>query len=93
MENCIVCRSSIAPKHETDLRFSSPKLDACLCDAGASFSLLEFELEVVLDPPSLTPPLVAPSSPSTLRDNATFNMTLLNPPLPFFSSVDGVRGR
>ena len=31
--------------HKTDLRFSSPKLDVCLCDGGASFFRLEFGLE------------------------------------------------
>ena len=71
--------------HKTDLRFSSPKLDVCLC--GASFSPLESELEVVLDPSLLTPSLVAPSSPSTLRDNTTFNITLLDPPLPLAHSL------
>ena len=29
------------PLHETDLRFSSPKVDVNLCDDGASFSPLE----------------------------------------------------
>jgi len=72
--------------HKTDLRFSSPKLDVCLC--GASFSPLESELEVVLDPSLLTPSLVAPSSPSTLRDNTTFNVTLLDPPLPLAQSME-----
>ena len=37
--------------HETDLRFSSSKLDVCLCDDGASFAPLEFGLEAVLDLP------------------------------------------
>jgi len=67
--------------HETDLRFSSPKLDVSLCDDGASFTPLESRLEVVLDR-SLTISLVVPPSPSTLRDNTTFNMTLPDPPLP-----------
>jgi len=58
--------------HETDLRFSSPKLDVCLCVDGASFSPLESGLEAVLDPPLTTASLVAPSSPSTLRDNTKF---------------------
>ena len=31
--------------HETDLRFSSPKFDVCLCDDGASFTPLESKLE------------------------------------------------
>jgi len=74
--------------HETDLRFSSPKLDVCLCDDGASFPPLESRLEVVLDPPFLTPSLVGPSSPSTLRDNTAFNMTLLDPPLPLAQSTE-----
>jgi len=68
--------------HETDLRFSFPTLDVCLCDDGVSFSPLESRLEVVLDPPLTTLSLVAPPSPSTFRDNTTFNMTLPDPPLP-----------
>ena len=47
--------------HDTDLRFSSPKLEFCLCDDSVSFPPLESELEVVLDPPLATLPLVAPS--------------------------------
>ena len=66
--------------HETDLRFS--KLNVYLCDDGASFSPLESRLEAVLDPSLATLPLVAPSSPSTLRGNTKFNMLLPNPPLP-----------
>ena len=54
--------------HETGLRFSSPKLDVCLCDDGASFTPLETGLETVFDPSLTTPYLVAPPSPSTLRD-------------------------
>ena len=68
--------------HETNLRFRSPKLEFCLCDDGASFPPLESGLEAVLDPPLATLPLVAPSSPSTLRDNTTFNMLLPDPPFP-----------
>ena len=68
--------------HETGLRFSSPKLDVCLCDDGASLSPLESGLEAILDSSLATPPLVAPSSPITLRDNPTFNMLLPDPPLP-----------
>jgi len=68
--------------HETDLRFSSPKLDVCLCDDGVSFSRLESGLEVVLDPSLITLPLLAPFSPSTHRDNTTFNMLLPDPPFP-----------
>jgi len=67
---------------ETDLRFSSPKFNVCLSDDGASFTPLESELEAVLDPSLATPSLVAPPLPSTLRDNAMFNMTLPDPPLP-----------
>ena len=40
--------------YETDLRFSSPKLDVYLCDDGVSFPLLEFGLEAVLDPSLVT---------------------------------------
>jgi len=53
--------------HQIDLKFSSPKLDVCLCDDGLSFSPLESGLEAVLDPFLTTLPLVAPSSTSTLR--------------------------
>jgi len=74
--------------HETDLRFSSPKLDVCLSDDGAPFTPLEFGLEVVLDPSLTTPSLVAPSSPNTLRDNTTFNMTLPDAPLPLAQSTE-----
>jgi len=74
--------------HETDLRFSSPKLDVCLCDDGASFTSLESGLEAVLDPFLATLPLVAPSSPSTLRDNTTFNMLFPDPPLPLAQSIE-----
>ena len=61
--------------HETDLRFSSPKLDVCLCDDGASVPPLESGLETVLDPSLATLPLVAPSS--TLRDNNTLTCVCL----------------
>jgi len=74
--------------HETDLTFSSPKLDVCLCDNGVSFPPLESGLEVVLDPSLDTLPLVDPSSPSTLRDNTTFNMLLPDPPLPLAQSTE-----
>ena len=37
--------------YETDPRFSSPKLNFCLCDDGVFFPPLESGLEVVLDPP------------------------------------------
>ena len=49
--------------HETDLRFSSLKLDVCMCGDGASLSPLESGLEAILDPSFTTLPLVAPSSP------------------------------
>ena len=35
--------------HKTDLKFSSPKHDVCLCDDGASFTPLS-GLEAVLNP-------------------------------------------
>jgi len=41
---------------------------------------LESGLELALDPPMITPSLVAPSSPSTLRDNTMLTITLPNPP-------------
>jgi len=74
--------------HETDLRISSPRPDVCLCDDGASFPPLESGLEAVIDPSLCTLPLVAPSSPSTLRDNPTFNMLLPDPPLPLAQSTE-----
>ena len=74
--------------HETDIRFSSPKLDVCLCDDGASFTPLESGLEAILDPSLTTPFLVAPPSPNTLRDNTAFNMTLPAPPLPLAQSTE-----
>jgi len=48
--------------HETDLRFSSTKLDVYLCDDGASFPPLESGLEAILGPPLITPSLVASAS-------------------------------
>jgi len=74
--------------HETDLRFSSPKLDVCLCDDGASFPPLESGLEAVLDHSLATVPLVAPSSPYTLKDNTTFNMLLPDSPLSSAQSTE-----
>ena len=74
--------------HETNLKFSSPKLDVCLCDDGVSFPPLESGLEPILDPPFATLPLVAPSSPSTLRENTTFNMLLPDPPFPLAQSME-----
>jgi len=68
--------------YETDPRFSSPKLDVCLCDDGVSFPPLESRLEAVLDPPLAALLLVAPSSLSTLRGHTAFDMTFPDPPLP-----------
>jgi len=68
--------------HDTDLTFSSPKLDVCLCDDGASFPPLESGLEAVLDPPLTAPSLVAPSSTSTSRDNTMLIMTFPDPSFP-----------
>jgi len=59
-----------------------------LCDDGASFPPLESRLEVVLDPSLATLSLVAPSSPSTLRDNITFKMLLPDTPLPLAQSTE-----
>ena len=78
--------------HETDLRFSSPKLDVCLRNDGASFSPLEYGLEVVLDPPLTTPFFVAPPSPSTFRDNTMFIMTFPHPPFPWTQSTESEVG-
>ena len=74
--------------HETDLRFSAPKLDVCFCDDGVPFPSLESGLDAVLDPSLATLPLVAPSLASTLRGNITFNMLLLDPPLPLAQSTE-----
>jgi len=74
--------------HETDLRFSFPKLDVCLCDAGASFSPLESGLEVALDPLLTTPSLVAPFSPSTFRDSTMLIMTFSDTPFPLTQSPE-----
>ena len=68
------------PSHETDLRFSSHRLNVYLCDDG-SFPPLESGLETVLDPPLTTSSLVAPFSPRTLRDNTTLIMTVPDPPM------------
>ena len=70
---------------ETDLSSSAPRLDVNLCDDGASFPPLESGLEDVLDPPLTTSPLVAPSLPSTLKDNT---MTYLDPPFPLAQSTE-----
>ena len=72
---------------ETNVRFSSPRLDVYLCDDGVSYPLLESKLEAKFDPPLTTPSLVTPSLPSTLRDNTTFDMTLPNPPLSLAQSM------
>jgi len=54
--------------HETDLKFSSPRLDVNFCDDSASFHPLESGLEEVIDPPLITLSFVAPSSFSTSVD-------------------------
>jgi len=64
--------------HGIDLRFSSPRLDLYLCDDGASYPPLESGLEEKFNPPLTTPTLITPSSPSTFRDNAMFNMNMLD---------------
>jgi len=58
-----------------------------LCDDDASFPSLESGLEVVLDPPLTTPSVIAPSSPSTFRDNTMFIMTFADPPFPLTQSM------
>ena len=73
---------------KTNLRFSSPKLNVCLCDDGVSFPPLESGLEAVLDPSLPTLSLAAPSSPCTLRDNTTFNMRLPDSPFPLAQSTE-----
>jgi len=67
---------------DNELGVSFPKYHVNLYDDGASFPTLEFGLEEVLGPPLTTLPLVAPSTPSTLRDNTSFLMTFLDPPFP-----------
>jgi len=47
--------------HETDLRFSSPRLDVYLCNDGASYPPLESGLEAEFDPLLTTPFLIASS--------------------------------
>jgi len=74
--------------HETNLRFSSLKLDVCLCDDGASFPPLESRLEAVLDPSLTTPSLIAPSSTSIFRDNTMLIMTFPDPPFPLTQSME-----
>ena len=54
--------------HETEFRFSSLRLDINFCDDGASFLLLESEVEEVIDPPLTTLPFAAPSSFSASVD-------------------------
>ena len=66
--------------YETGLRVNSPRLYVNLCDDGASFPPLEFRLEEVLDPPLTDLLRVAPSFPTTLRDNTAFIMTFLDTP-------------
>jgi len=73
--------------YETDPRFSSRKLDVCLCDDSVSFPPLESGLEAVLNPPLAALSLVAPSSLSTLKDHTAFDMTFPNPPLPLAPST------
>ena len=64
---------------ETDLSSSAPRLDVNLCDDGASFPPLESGLEDVLDHPSTTSLIVAPSSLNTLWDNTVKNLLILIP--------------
>jgi len=73
--------------HESDLRFSSSRLDVNLCDNGGSFPPLEFGLGEILDPPLTILPIVTPSSPSTFRKNAAFIMTFLDRPFPLAQSM------
>jgi len=54
--------------HETDLRFSSLRLDVNFCDDGVSFPPLESGLKEVLDPPLTTLSFVAPCSFSASVD-------------------------
>jgi len=73
--------------HETDLMFSSLNLDVSLCDDGSSFTPLESRLEALLDPSLMTPSLVGPFSPHTVRNKTMFNMTLPDPPLSLTQST------
>ena len=74
--------------YETNLRFSSSILGVNLCDNGAFFFSLDFGPQEVLDPSLATIPFVAPSSPSTLRNNVTFIMTFSDPPIPLAHSTE-----
>ena len=49
---------------------------------------LKSELEAVCNPPLTTPSLIAPSSPSTLRDNIAFIMTFPDPPFLLAQSTE-----
>jgi len=66
-----------ALSYETDLRFSSTRLDVYLCHDGVSYPPLESGLDEKFDHPLTPPSLVARFSLSTLKNNTTFVMTLL----------------
>jgi len=74
--------------HETDLKFSSARLDIYLCDDGTSFPPPEFELEATFDPLMLTPSFVAPSSPSAIMDNTMLTMSFFDPPFPLAQTTE-----
>jgi len=60
--------------YEADLKSSSPTLNVNLYDDGVSFPHLESELKEVLNPPTSLL-IIAPSSPSTFRNDTAFMMT------------------
>ena len=72
---------------ETDRWISFPKLDINLHNDGASFLTLKFKLEEVLGPLLTTLPLVAPSLPSTLKNNTLFLTPFPDPPVPLARSM------
>ena len=82
------CMREYDLSHETDLRVNFSEFDVKICDDGASCLTVESRLEKVLDLPLTTLPLVAPSLPSTLRDNTPLHMTYPDPPFPLAQSME-----
>ena len=74
--------------HETNFRFSSPRLDVHFCDDGTSFPPLNSELKASLDPSLTTLPFIALSSPTTLRENTILTMTFPDRPFPLAQSTE-----
>ena len=74
---------------ETDLRFSSTRLDVNFCEDGESFPPLESGLEEVLDSPPTTLSFVAPSSFSVRadEDDLCFELGNVSTPVPDFHAT------